>query len=118
MAASLELDKEKAKHLSNSRIEEANILCKEGCFSGAYYMAGYSVELALKAVICKAFKSETIPDKNFVSSLHSHKLVELMNLSGLKFKFENDKKGSPELESFWSIVTKWNENSRYEIKEK
>ncbi len=116
MRDSLELDREKAKKLSNSRIEEAKVLLRENSFSGAYYLAGYSIELALKAVICKTFKSETIPDKNFVNSLHSHKLVDLMNLSGLKIQFENDKRDNPELENFWTIVTKWNENSRYEIK--
>ncbi|MFA6916136.1 MAG: hypothetical protein WC222_07045 [Parachlamydiales bacterium] len=97
---SLELDRDKAKYLSNSRLEEAKILLNENRFSGAYYLAGYSIELGLKSVICKAFKSETIPDKKFVVSLHSHNLVDLMNLSGLKIEFEKAKKINPQLETF------------------
>ncbi len=111
-----ELDKNKTQELSQARIDEAKILLKEKYFSGAYYMAGYSVELALKAVICKVFKHETIPDKKFVQSIYIHKLTELMNLSGLKIKFESEMKSNQHLETHWSIVTKWNEECRYEFK--
>jgi HEPN domain-containing protein len=116
MSDSLELDKSKAQNLSLTRIKEAEILLKENCFAGAYYLAGYSVELALKAVICKKFKRETIPDKNFVQSLYTHKLDDLMTKSELKFKFDEDKKANSQLDTYWTVVTKWNENSRYDLK--
>lgn len=89
---------------------------KEKSYSGAYYLAGYSIELALKAAICKKFKSGTIPDKKFVNDLYVHDLEKLMSLSSLKNNYDNEKKNNPELETFWNVITKWTENSRYEIK--
>lgn len=116
MSNSLELNKSTAKILSESRIREAKILFYNKEFAGAYYLAGYSVELALKSVICRTFKSETFPDKQFVNKIHTHKLDDLMKLSGLTVEFENDQKNIPELATFWTIATKWTEMSRYEIK--
>lgn len=37
------------------RIEEAQALLDAGKWDGAYYLAGYSIELALKACIIKKF---------------------------------------------------------------
>ena len=42
--------------LSNARIREARILFAAGEYSGAYYLAGYAVECALKACIAKSVK--------------------------------------------------------------
>lgn len=50
MRDSLELGREKAKELSESRVKEAKLLLRENCFSGAYYLARYSIELALKGL--------------------------------------------------------------------
>lgn len=84
MRDGIELGEGKAKKLSEFRLEEAKILYKEKKFSGAYYLAGYSIELALKAAICKKFKSGTIPDKKFVNDLYTNDLEKLMALSSLK----------------------------------
>jgi hypothetical protein len=41
------------KDLAYLRLSEAEILCEAGKFDGAFYLAGYSVELMLKAKICE-----------------------------------------------------------------
>ncbi|MEY4767979.1 MAG: hypothetical protein RL637_618 [Pseudomonadota bacterium] len=41
------------KLLAYERLEEAEILCNAGKYDGAFYLAGYSVELMLKAKICE-----------------------------------------------------------------
>ena len=51
--------------LAEERIAEAKILLDAGKWSGAYYLAGYAVECALKACIAKMTKSEDFPDKDF-----------------------------------------------------
>ena len=39
--------------LATQRLEEAKILYQNGMYDGAFYLAGYSVELTLKAKICE-----------------------------------------------------------------
>src|SRR5213595_801683 len=51
--------------------------------SSAYYLAGYAVELALKACIAKSFQPNAIPDKAFVNKIYSHSLEKLLGLAGL-----------------------------------
>ncbi|MBT4199398.1 hypothetical protein [Desulfobacula sp.] len=45
------LAKNDLKTLSQARIEDAIVLYKAGKFSSAYYLAGYSIELAIKVCI-------------------------------------------------------------------
>jgi hypothetical protein len=37
------------QHLARARVKEAEILINAGEFDGAYYLAGYALECALKA---------------------------------------------------------------------
>jgi hypothetical protein len=46
---------EEIMRLSKERLSEAKILFDNGKFDGAYYLSGYSIELALKAKICERF---------------------------------------------------------------
>lgn len=41
------------QELADWRLEEADYLCKGGYFDGAFYLAGYAVELYLKAKIAE-----------------------------------------------------------------
>ena len=49
--------------LSNTRIREAKALFAAGEYSGAYYLAGYAVECALKACFAKNVKQYDFPEK-------------------------------------------------------
>ena len=42
--------------LAKTRIREAKALLDNGLFDGAYYLAGYAVECALKACIVKKIR--------------------------------------------------------------
>lgn len=66
------LTRELCQDLSEVRLREARNLLDSGLGSGAYYIAGYAVELALKAVISRAFLSEAIPPYKFVQDIRSH----------------------------------------------
>lgn len=101
------------KGLSLRRIKDAKILSKNRAYSGAYYLAGYSVELALKACYCKSVKAQSFPDKKVIGILYSHDLNNLMGVSGVKIKFEKEIKTNSQLLTNWEIVKDWSEDSRY-----
>jgi len=46
---------------------------------GAYYLAGYAVECALKACIAKKTQRHEFPDKRRVDASHTHNLIQLLN---------------------------------------
>ena len=45
------VDRKDLQELSKVRLKEATALLKLGLFDGAYYLAGYAVECALKACV-------------------------------------------------------------------
>ncbi|MGB9243217.1 MAG: HEPN domain-containing protein [Candidatus Acidiferrales bacterium] len=100
------------QHLCELRLREAKTLLDAGEASGAYYLAGYAVECALKACIAQKFKEHEFPDKSFVNSVYSHNLQDLLKHAGLASEPEI----APEsrLWDQWSIVKAWNETKRYE----
>lgn len=101
------------KTLSETRLADAGLLFSAGRYSAAYYLAGYTVELGLKACVAGVFQSNVIPDKSFVSAVYTHKLDELLALSGLKLTLKSDMGSSTELSAAWGVASKWNEASRY-----
>ncbi len=95
------------------RLEDALLLIQANRCSSAYYLAGYAVELALKACIAKLVQPNTIPDKAFINAVYVHKLDNLLGLAGLKRQFEIDSKVDPQLAAYWAITNNWTEESRY-----
>jgi len=61
------------QRLSRLRLKEARVLLREGMYPGAYYMAGYVVECALKACIAKQTSRHDFPDKQRAFDCHTHK---------------------------------------------
>ena len=74
-------DRATFQQLAEERLAEATLLLAQGYPSGAYYLAGYAVECALKASIATRFKVDEIPDKSLVNSVYTHKLIELLRLN-------------------------------------
>src|SRR5271157_3191242 len=77
------VDRKDLQELSKGRLKEARALLKLGLFDGAYYLAGYAVECALKACIAKGTGRGEFPDKKKVDSSHSHNLRDLIKVAGL-----------------------------------
>ncbi|MGN6423859.1 MAG: hypothetical protein ACTHLA_11165 [Asticcacaulis sp.] len=100
--------------LATAKFEDAKLLLKNNRYTNAYYLAGYSVEMGLKAAACKLFLKECLPNKKFVNSLYSHSISDLIGLSGLKLEFDEQKNNSPDFAANWAIVSNWDESSRYE----
>lgn len=109
------LNKNDLQRLAEIRLEDAVLLWHNKKASSAYYLAGYAVELALKACAAKLFQDNAIPDKNLVNALYTHSLEQLMTTSGLLPELKAAIKADSEFGANWGIVTKWNEASRYEF---
>ncbi|MFT3746283.1 MAG: hypothetical protein QM785_18570 [Pyrinomonadaceae bacterium] len=109
------ITKNDLERLALLRLEDASLLFAGGKYSSAYYLAGYSIELALKVCISKQIQSGVIPDKAFINSIYTHKLDNLLGLAGLRPQFDTDSRINSYLAANWAVVTKWDEQSRYEF---
>lgn len=112
--------------LAWQRLKEAKILYRNKMYDGAFYLAGYSVELMLKAKICENWGIPNLFDidgKNTDTDISkirqivkTHKLTILLVLSGLKVKFDNDKASNKNLFKANSLLfEKWSEQVRYSM---
>jgi len=101
--------------LSNLRLDDAIFLLKENRCSSAYYLAGYSVELGIKACIAKLVQPNAIPDKAFVNAIYVHKLDSLIGTAGLKPELDACMKADTEFAAYWAIANNWTEESRYQF---
>lgn len=112
--ANTSLYRKNLKALADLRIEEARVLLANGKLHGAYYLAGYSVECALKACIAKKTKRFQFPPKpEHVHKLYTHKLKDLMKLADLDAQLETDMSKNKAFEDNWLTVKDWTEESRY-----
>lgn len=68
------------KDLAKQRLTEAEILLKNGMCDGAFYLAGYSVELTLKAKICERLGIPNLFDETNTSTIQSRGSVILGRL--------------------------------------
>jgi hypothetical protein len=80
----------------------------------AYYLAGYAVECALKACICRLNNQDEWPEKTFVNDCHTHDILKLVRLAGLETTRAADTAANAALGTNWSTVKDWNERCRYE----
>jgi len=103
------------QRLSNIRVREATALFKVGEYSGAYYLAGYAVECALKACFAKAVRRHDFPDKSRSRKVFIHNLPELLDLAELKKDLMVAAQADPILEAAWNVVCDWPEESRYAV---
>jgi HEPN domain-containing protein len=100
------------QQLSELRIKEARSLMDAGFPDGAYYLAGYAVECALKACIAKRTRQHDFPPKpNLVRDIYTHELEKLLTLAELKRELES---APIEIRSRWDFVQNWSEERRYQ----
>ena len=98
--------------LVDLRMKEAKILLDHQVWDGAYYLAGYAVEFALKVrIISDLMKSDGFPDLNFAKKFYQHELTALLALTKLKDEMTTD----PSVSAHWEIAKDWSEQSRYQI---
>ncbi|QJW98814.1 DNA-binding protein [Frigoriglobus tundricola] len=94
------------------RMKEAKFLLDQHAWDGAYYLAGYAVEFALKVrIISQLMKSDSLPEKKFAENFYKHELTLLRKLADLDDEMDNDAAVRP----LWDVVKDWSEQRRYEI---
>lgn len=101
--------------LAEEKAADALLLLQHGRHSNAYYLAGYAVEIGLKAVIAREFQAETLPDKSFVNKVYVHRIIDLVRLAGLESDLNQRLSTDPAFSKTWSIVENWSEGTRYAI---
>lgn len=97
------------------RRREAAALLRADLFPGAYYLAGYAVECALKACIARQVGRYEFPDKKLAQEAWTHDLQRLTQLAGVAPDLTKDTKTNPALQLNWAIVKDWSEATRYDL---
>jgi HEPN domain-containing protein len=103
------------QRLADLRLKEARALLAAGLPNGAFYLAGYAVECALKACIALQTQQHDFPDKKVVDKSYTHDIDKLLDAAGLSGPLKGDIAMNPRLESDWEMVRYWSEQSRYEL---
>ncbi|MFA1822754.1 HEPN domain-containing protein [Virgibacillus oceani] len=99
------MNRAELQKLAETRLKEAEVLFEAKRYDGAYYLAGYVIECALKAWIAKSTRKYDFPDKKIVNKIYTHDLEKLIGIIGVKIPRE--------LEIKWNIIKDWSENDRY-----
>ncbi|HEY0080730.1 MAG TPA: HEPN domain-containing protein [Pyrinomonadaceae bacterium] len=103
------------QELSRLRIKEAKVLLDNKCYEGAYYLAGYAVECALKACVARKTKRfDFPPNEKTVREYYTHELVKLVKGAGLGAALQTEEISNAQFRSNWAVVKDWNEQARYE----
>jgi len=98
---------------AEGKLRDAHLLVQNARFSSAYYLAGYTAEMGLKACIARRMVQEVIPDKVFIQRTYTHALKDLVGLAGLNAELEAEKANDVEFGAYWGIAGQWTPNSRY-----
>ena len=104
------------QEIAELRLNESKALLAAGFPEGAYYLAGYAVECALKSCIAKKTREHDFPDKKLVIDSHTHDLAKLLQLAELKIDLDSAMQGNSAMQSSWDAIQDWSETSRYERK--
>lgn len=104
------------QNLAELRLRESKALLAAGFPDGAYYLAGYAVECALKACIAKRTREHDFPEKKFVMDSHTHDIGKLLQLAELQIELELAIQGSPSMRAGLDTIQDWSETSRYDRK--
>ena len=103
------------------RLDEAETLLIQGKYDGCCYLAGYALELALKAVICNRMDNDSFFDilkSETARAFKIHNLAELVILAGLSKEYKELNIKNSILLSNWEYIKndiKWSEQLRYQV---
>lgn len=100
------------KDLALLRLREADVLFANGLYDGSKYLAGYVLELALKARICRVLDVTEYPATGELGRVYAtHDLDRLLTLSGLRRKLMLANKA---IFDNWALAAPWKPEQRYD----
>lgn len=100
------------QRLARIRNKEAKVLFDNGCYDGAYYLAGYAVECAIKACIAKQTKRYDFPDKKQAEESYTHDLTKLIKVAKLEDALNEKTALNATFAESWRILRTWSEAAR------
>jgi hypothetical protein len=100
--------------LADARVADAEALLQAKRWAAAHYLLGYAVECALKACIARQFRQDEVPDKTVVNNFYTHRLEQLLSISGAKAALESRASTDSAFQVNWNTVRDWNESARYD----
>ncbi len=112
-----DLSKARLIELAEAKLDDAKFLLADGRSGNAYYLAGYAVELLLKAVLSSRFQADTIPDPSWLKDVFTHNLKRLISLALLDDDLKLKSDADPEFKARWEIVLEWRETSRHDVRD-
>ena len=99
--------------IARARLEDAKALLTAGRFDAATYLCGYTVEIALKARICRTLNWMEFPSTagefQAYRSFQTHELDILLRLSGQQARVKQNHF------PLWDAVAFWKPESRYNV---
>jgi HEPN domain-containing protein len=93
-------------HVAQLRLEDAKVLLEKNRYHGSLYLAGYSVECALKWAITRRLGEVHLP-----AEYEIHDLQKLMGNSGLVQDLKQD---TSTLVLFSALADDWSPQGRYD----
>lgn len=97
-------DRDTLRTLAAARLGEAKVLFGAGQPSGAYYLAGYAIECAIKARIAGQFRANEIPERKLINNIYTHDLSKLLELAGLQAEIDLATQGDDDFRQKWTVV--------------
>lgn len=108
------------KKLAVMRLSDAKALLKtRRNNAGAYYIAGYTVECAIKACIAKKQGQypfpEFIKENDLRAKYYTHSLEILIKTADLQSRLDSERNTNADFNRNWRLVsTTWDETYRYQ----
>ncbi|MBZ0252339.1 MAG: HEPN domain-containing protein [Candidatus Methylomirabilis sp.] len=111
------MKRDELQRLAQERLKDAEALIGVGRFDGAYYLAGYAVECALKAAIAKRFRRHEVPTKALVDKFYQHDLGGLLRLADEENggTLQRELEARLQLRLHWNTVKQWKPERRYSL---
>lgn len=104
------------RRLARARAVDAQTLFTAGRYAGAYYLAGYSIECAIKACIANQTRRYEFPDKARQVEAFQHKLNKLVKaVPRIDTALQADWASDAQFAARWNIVAGWDVDSRYDL---
>lgn len=98
-----------------AKLNEAKCLFENGYYNWSYYTAGYTIELMLKAAVCKALEIENLYEENsrilkafkYPQTFKTHNFEQLLMLSGVYISLKEKLAVDVAFKANWLIVCDW-----------
>ena len=101
--------------IAELRLKEANVLFDNDCFDGCIYLAGYCIELLLKAKIAMLLDLDNLfvsVGKEKIKPFRIHNLQNLALYAGLHKQISEETNET--FKEYWSLLlSQWSEDLRY-----